>query len=178
MVLVVLAATVAGLLFVAFSGCTRTPEDLDTRLSAMLARDEPRRVAEVDFTRLVPGDWSAMLIGCGANTKVDIQGALGFDWESDEFWTRDWRPGLSFVIFATDSSVDSYYVPGSNPWVESGYRFSPCQDLGTDAIRVTALTAIPREHAKHVTLNLATFESPIKSKWYISAAERVRLANP
>lgn len=170
------ALVAAGALIIGLSGCSGARDDLHHRAVESLASHRGS-TAELDFTRVEPGAWTRMIVGCGAQTRTSIERTLGFRWDSNDFWSKGselyWAaPQGAFVIFSDGANVLDYYLQGQDPWVEQNYRFTPCPTASPFAHEIFAIS---RPAATAIRVDRLAGTSSDSSIWYISAEELDRL---
>jgi hypothetical protein len=144
---------------------------VDDDLYAYLSPREHHNVTEVNFDKVIPGDWTKMVIVCAGATKDELDNALGFEWK-DAPSLRPSSNFISMVGFAGNNDVESFDNVGSDPVIEGEWYFTPCtSDILGDPDTAEPLS-IPRAHSK-VLLTLHKSDSP--HFWYVSKQEFQRL---
>jgi len=128
--------------------------------------------ASVDLRKLVAGTWTRMIIICGPVSRTSVDHALGFKWTppGGKFEVND-----SILLFVDRRSVVAHYVGQVDDTLEDE-EFTPCfpPDFPNDG-KVTVRQIIPVAR-RHCVVTLSNDKSAIGNIWFLSSAERARVA--
>lgn len=114
---------------------------------------------EVDFSTLVEGNWTRLVLVCDLNSPESVDAALGFHWD---FSKEDHD---SMFLFVTEDSVESYSHSGytkqsTEPWIY------PCTAPAIQSVPQLKPIVLNRDEARVTFIyDTITFGIPL---WYIS----------
>ena len=101
--------TVLVALSLSLTGCADGVPDgpLAADVEAALRPHEAAGEAVINFDELVSGDWTQLVVVCGANSDA-VNEALGFEWDRTK---RDSTRSRAVFIFSTDDEVEQFFEP-------------------------------------------------------------------
>lgn len=154
--------------------CSGFSQSLNSKVEDEVAKDSGSDPVKVDFSKIVPGDWTRIVLICGAVSQERVNQVLGFGWELPNVE----NPGANAImLFASSRQVEDRFVAGIDDQEEDHY-FNPCfgTGIGKSAVKgpVSEIFLIPRSQSI-VQLTPEKVESDF-TMWYISEAERQRVA--
>ena len=168
-----LALIVATVLSIALTSCSQFGESVGQTIGDHVQSKVANSPVTIDLRKVVSGSWSRILIVCGPVSRSTVDHLLGFEWTppGGHFEVND-----SVLLFVDHSSVIAHYVAGVDDAIDSEV-FTPCfppghpNSDGSAAIRQAIV--VPRRDS---VLSLTADKGPLGTIWYISSAERARLA--
>jgi hypothetical protein len=120
---VVLLVSLATAVCLAGCGNGEPQNPLTIAIEDQLRPNEPSKQATLDFDSLVEGDWTRLVLVCGATDEV-VADALGFPWEQPR--EAGVRSGFAYV-FATNDRVEQFFGPRTAAPFDDRSYVSSCE---------------------------------------------------
>lgn len=160
--------SIAVVVCVFLTACTSPSERIDEEVSAALHSQEGHSSAVVDFSEIVQGDWTELVIVCRGASTADVNAALGFDWAGSPDPSS--RSFLAMMIFTTGSSVESYFSAGHRAFNEQPY-FTPCDTMRPGEGGPDIPVVISRENSELAFSFIGNDPGHPSDYWYIPTIE-------